>query len=238
MSDAARSGWRIVPLGDRALCIELGQGVDLALSARARAAAQQLRLAALPGVSDVVPAFTTVALHYWPEAVGGESPYDQLRKRVEEVLARGISTEGTVPRIVEVPVCYGGEFGPDLAEVAASCKLTPDEVVALHGASSHVVHMLGFAPGFPYMGGLDARLHVPRRATPRTAVPAGSVAIAKDQSGIYPLEAPGGWNLIGRTPLRLFRATAERPCLLEPGDEVRFVAISPDRFRALAEQVK
>ena len=138
-------------------------------------------------------------------------------------------------RVVEVPVCYGGDFGPDLAEVAVACDLTPDDVIARHAPSPHVVHMLGFAPGFPYMGGLDARLTVPRRATPRTAVPAGSVAIARDQSAIYPFEAPGGWNLIGRTPLRLFRPTTQPPCLLEPGDEVRFVPISSVQYHRLKE---
>jgi inhibitor of KinA len=219
-SSLAGSAWRIVPLGDRALIVELGQRVDPAISARARAVAEHLLRARLPGVTDVVPAFTTVGIHYRPEAI----------------LARGIAPQGAAARVVEVPVCYGGEFGPDLAEVAAACKLTPDEVIALHAASPHVVHMLGFAPGFPYMGGLDARLGVPRRATPRTAVPAGSVAIARDQSAIYPLEAPGGWNLIGRTPLRLFRPAADPPCLLQPGDEVRFMAIAPERFRSLQEQ--
>jgi inhibitor of KinA len=226
------SAWPIVPLGDRGLCIEVGQRVDAETSARARAVARALELAALPGVSDVVPTFTAVALHYRPELVGGETPFEALRGRVEAVLAQGVSTDGAVARVVEVPVCYDG---PDLAEVATACNLTTEEVVALHVASAHVVHMLGFAPGFPYMGGLDARLHVPRRATPRTAVPAGSVAIARDQSGIYPLEAPGGWNLIGRTPLRLFDPMGDPPCLLAPGDEVRFVAISPQQFQALAE---
>jgi KipI family sensor histidine kinase inhibitor len=236
-SSLAGSAWRIVPLGDRALIVELGQRVDPAISARARAVAEHLLRARLPGVTDVVPAFTTVGIHYRPEALaGGGTPHGRMREQVEAILARGIAPQGAAARVVEVPVCYGGEFGPDLAEVAAACKLTPDEVIALHAASPHVVHMLGFAPGFPYMGGLDARLGVPRRATPRIAVPAGSVAIARDQSAIYPLEAPGGWNLIGRTPLRLFRPAADPPCLLQPGDEVRFMAIAPERFRSLQEQ--
>jgi inhibitor of KinA len=239
-SDAASpsmdAAWHIAPLGDRALVIEFGQRVDRDISARARAFAEQLLRVSLPGVTDVVPAFTTVALHYRPESfAGGEGPYQQLRKQVEAILARGIASERTATRLVDVPVCYGGEFGADLEEVARVCKLTPDEVIALHAASPHVVYMLGFAPGFPYLGGLDPRLGVPRRATPRTTVPLGSVAIARDQSVIYPVETPGGWNLIGRTPLRLFRPESEPPCLLQPGDEVRFVPISLEQFRALED---
>ena len=233
------SGCVIAPLGDRALVIEFGQRVDRAISARAQALTQQLLREPIAGVTDVVPAFTTVALHYRPEAfAGGEAPhapYAQLRALVEAILARGVALEQASTRVVEVPVCYGGDCGADLAEVAAACGLTPDELITLHAASPHVVFMLGFAPGFPYMGGLDARLAVPRRATPRTNVPAGSVAIARDQSAIYPLEAPGGWNLIGRTPLRLFNPAAQPPCLLQPGDEVRFVPISREQFRATEE---
>jgi KipI family sensor histidine kinase inhibitor len=237
-ADAHNAGgaWQIAPLGDRALIVEFGQRVEREISARARAVAQQLLRTPLPGVTDVVPAFTTVALHYRPEAfTGTQAPYEQLRDQVEALLARGVASEHDATRVIEVPVCYGGEFGPDLAEVATLCKLGPDEVIALHAASPHVVYMLGFAPGFPYLGGLDPRLGVPRRATPRTAVPLGSVAIARDQSVIYPLETPGGWNLIGRTPLRLFRPQREPPCLLQPGDDVRFVPISLERYRALEE---
>lgn len=223
------SDWRIEPLGDRGLIVRFGEHVDAQISERARAVARQLLAAPIDGVSDVVPAFTTLALHYRPEALG-DAPYERLRGEVETILQRGIATGQTAARVVEIPVCYGGEFGPDLAEVAAACGLGIDDVIARHAASPHVVHMLGFAPGFPYMGGLDARLTVPRRATPRTAVPAGSVAIARDQSAIYPLEAPGGWNLIGRTPLRLFDPKAEPPCLLQPGDQVRFVPIPPEQF--------
>lgn len=230
----ANGAWHIAPLGDRALVIEFGQRVDRDISARARAVAGHLLRTPLPGVTDVVPAFTTVALHYRPAAfAAGEAPYEQLRRQVEAILAGGVGSERSAMRVVEVPVCYGGEFGPDLDEVAAACALTADDVIALHAASPHVVFMLGFAPGFPYLGGLDARLSVPRRATPRTAVPVGSVAIARDQSVIYPLETPGGWNLIGRTPLRLFRPHSEPPCLLQTGDEVRFVAIAPERYREL-----
>lgn len=137
---------------------------------------------------------------------------------------------------VEIPVCYGGEYGPDLDALAEHARLSRDEVIGRHVAAGYTVAMLGFAPGFPYLLGLDPALHVPRRADPRTRVPAGSVAIGGAQTGIYPRELPGGWNLIGRTPLVLFDPDRDPPCLLAPGDRVRFCAISAEEFAALAER--
>jgi inhibitor of KinA len=226
------SAWRIAPLGDRALIVEFGQVVDAAVNARVRAAARAVTQAVWPEVTDVVPAFASLALHFQP-AAGGRSPYESLCARVDALLAQvEPDAEDGAARAVEVPVCYGGEFGPDLDEVARACGLDADEVVARHVASPHVAFMLGFAPGLPYLGGLDEKLAVPRRASPRTAVPAGSVAIAREQSIIYPLRTPGGWNLIGRTPLRLFDPAAWPPCRILPGDRVRFVSIAPAEFAA------
>jgi inhibitor of KinA len=132
-----------------------------------------------------------------------------------------------------IPVCYGGEFGPDLAEVAAHAGLDEGATSALHSGAKYRVHAVGFAPGFPYLAGLPGKLHIPRRATPRTRVPAGSIGIGGAQTGVYPLSTPGGWRLIGRTPLRLFRPENEtEPALLRPGDRVRFQAISPEEFAA------
>jgi inhibitor of KinA len=230
------TGWRIAAMGDRCLIIEFGNRVDREINARARAAADFLLANPIPGVVDVVPAFTTVAVHYHPEALadaGGELPHARLRRRIDELLGSGVPIAAETARVIDVPVCYGGDFGPDLGEIARALDLTEQQVIDLHGASPHVVYMLGFAPGFPYLGGLDARLAVPRRATPRTRIPAGSVAIAREQTAIYSLETPGGWNLIGRTPLRLFTPEANPPCLLRVGDRVRFVPISQERFAAL-----
>jgi inhibitor of KinA len=135
---------------------------------------------------------------------------------------------------VELPVCYGGEFGPDLEEVAARCGLSAAEVMARHSTAEYRVYMLGFSPGFPYLGGLDPAIAAPRRETPRLRVPAGSVGIAGMQTGIYPQESPGGWQIIGRTPGRLFRPDRAEPCLLGPGDRLRFVPVGPEAFRAAA----
>ena len=130
-------------------------------------------------------------------------------------------------------MCYGGEFGPDLGRVAAQAKLTPEEVIKRHSKATYLVYLIGFAPGFPYLGGLPKELATPRHPKPRMAVPAGSVGIAGEQTGIYPQVTPGGWNLIGATPLPLFRPQAEPPVLLQPGDEVKFKPVGPDEFRRL-----
>ena len=228
---ATPAEWRIVPLGDRCLVVEFEQRVDAAINRKARALADALLARPPQGVVEVVPAFCTVAVYYRPEAFApGPSPFQQLRLAVESVLQASVESPQVAERIVRVPVCYGGEHGPDLDEVATSCGMVPDEVVRAHVASEHVVYMLGFSPGFPYIGGLDERLSLPRRPTPRTRIPAGTVAIARDQTVVYTFETPGGWNLIGRTPMKLFDPLADPPCRLQAGDRIRFYPIPPDEF--------
>lgn len=231
--------WRIEPLGDRCLMLEAGQRVDPRINQAVHALARHLLDHPIEGVTDIVPAFTTVAVHYRPEAFApnpaGESAYRSLHRRLEVILAAGVASRHAEVREVEIPVCYGGKWGPDLDEVATTCGLTPEQVIERHAASPHVVYMLGFAPGFPYMGGLDPSLAMPRRATPRVRIPPGSVAIAREQSAIYTLETPGGWNLIGCTPLALFTPQADPPTLLSPGDRIRFVPITVAAFEAARE---
>ena len=238
MKSTADGGWRIRPMGECCLIIELGLKVDTATNRLVHAVADALQAHPPEGVIDIVPCFTTVALHYRPEALEhvSASPYQQLKDAVETILGSGITAQRHTARIVEIPVCYGGEFGPDLVEVAAACRLAPDQVVTLHGASESIVFMLGFAPGHPYAGGLDPEIAVPRRATARTSVSEGTVAIANGQTVIYPMQSPGGWNLIGRTPLKLFDPASTPPCLLQPGDQLRFVAISRQQFDAIRER--
>lgn len=240
MNPLSNDSWRIHAMGDRAMIIELGDRVDPQINQTVRAVADALLAAPLEGVIDVVPAFTTVTIHYRPEDVetagGDELPHRTVSRWLESVLKRGVTAESEGARIVEVPVCYGGDFGPDLNDVAEKCKLTPTQVIELHAASPHLVYMLGFAPGFPYLGGLDERLAMPRRATPRTRVPAGTVAIAREQTAIYSIETPGGWNLLGRTPVTLFTPRSDPPCLLRPGDRVRFVPIPLERYNTLLAQ--
>ena len=218
----AASPLTIEPLGDSCLVVRIGTGIDAFTSRAVAAAIASLAAAALPGVIDITPTFNTVAVVFDPLRAdpGGLSG---------AILARLRSLEGAVPAtgaIVEIPVAYGGDDGPDLAAVAAHARLDPEEVVRLHAAADHVVGMIGFAPGFPYLLGLPAALAIPRRATPRTRVPAGSVAIAERQTGIYPRTSPGGWHVIGRTPRAMFDADRDPPALLRAGDVVRFVPVA------------
>jgi inhibitor of KinA len=211
----------IDPVGDAALLVTMGDTIDLAINRRVHALANLLMSESFPGLGECVPAYVSVLVHYDPLIL----TYDQLTELVESRLAGLVIDAQWQPRVMEVPVVYGGESGPDLDFVSRHSGLTQAEVIALHSADEYPVYMMGFTPGFPYLGGMDRRLACPRLETPRTRIPAGSVGIAGEQTGIYPLESPGGWRIIGRTPLRLFDIHREPPCLLAPGDVVRFVSI-------------
>lgn len=207
-------------LSDSALLLTLGDEMDPRVNRRVHALAARLTLRRLAGVSECVPAYASIAVHYDPLMVDEDRVAEWLRREAagaEEDAARG-------SRRVEVPVRYGGEAGPDLPLVAELCGLSPAGVVRLHTATEYTVYMMGFTPGFAYMGILDERLRVPRLASPRTRVPAGTVAIAAAQTGVYPLDSPGGWRLIGRTDLALIDVEREPPFLFMPGDVVRFVS--------------
>jgi KipI family sensor histidine kinase inhibitor len=208
----------IHPLGDAALCCTLPAPVSLAQQQRIWQLAAGL--ARVDGVQELIPGMNNLTLVFDPlltEAAGLEHAARTLWARPPRSRALG--------RIVEIPVRYGGDDGPDLDDVAAHCGLTADEVVRRHAATEYCVYFIGFQPGFAYLGGLDPSLHTPRRAEPRVAVPAGSVGIGGAQTGVYPLATPGGWQLIGRTSVALFDPRAEPPTLLAPGDRVRFVAV-------------
>lgn len=227
---------QIRPLGDSALMVELGDSIDEPTHRRVQAAWRALEAERLPGVSETVPAYTSVTLFYDPwQAVQAGAPEadvvgwmsDRVRERLKNPPS---AAKKTKPRLVEVPVCYGGDFGPDLGRVAQQAGIFPDDVVKRHSGANYQVYLLGFSPGFPYLAGLPKNLATPRHAKPRMSVPPGSVGIAGEQTGIYPQSTPGGWNLIGRTPLRLFRPELSPPVLLQAGDEVRFRSITPDQF--------
>ncbi|MGH7447640.1 MAG: 5-oxoprolinase subunit PxpB, partial [Longimicrobiales bacterium] len=210
---------RILPLGDSALLIELGNAIDAATHARVRTAFEALAAAALPGVLDIVPAYTGLAVHYEPLTFAPEaSPYDEARRGALAVLTDLVVASLPQGRLVEIPVRYGGPDGPDLDHVARHTRLSAAEVAALHASVEYTVYMIGFAPGFAYLGGLPPRLATPRRSSPRQAVPAGSVGIAGAQTGIYPLVSPGGLQIIVRKDERLFRPELIPPTLLRIGD--------------------
>ena len=228
---------RLTPLGDRAVIIEVATTIGDAAHALVLAVMKRLTTDPFAGMVELVPAFTSVAVYYDPAVVartsGGATPYAHVEAEIRTRLDRLDAAALDEGRDIEIPVTYGGELGPDLEEVARHAGLTEDEVVAIHSGASYRVYMIGFNPGFPYLGGLDDRLATPRRSTPRTLVPASSVGIGGPQTGIYPLDSPGGWQIIGRTPLRLFRPDRDPPTLLEVGDRVRFRRIDRDEFAEL-----
>lgn len=228
------------PLGDRALVLELGSRAEPATIARIRALAEHLSRQGLAGVLDIVPALTTIGIHYdpevWYDASSAHAPYETLVDRIRQSLLDLASLDVSEGPLHEIPVCYEADFGEDLASLATACGLSTEQVIEIHSAAVYSVYMIGFAPGFSYLGPLDERLALSRRETPRPRVAAGSVAVANQYTGIYPAALPGGWHIIGRTPLRLFDLSRDKPSLLSAGDRVRFSPVSAAQFRKLQRQ--
>jgi inhibitor of KinA len=212
---------------------EFGEKLDLEVNQSLQALAAALRAHALPWIRDVVPALCGIAVHFDPDHPELPTPVLEKFEALLQEAFKSASKFEDSGRVVEVPVCYDPDFALDLEEVASLTRVARLDVRKLHAASKHLVLMVGFSPGQPYIGGLDARLSVPRRATPRTQIPAGSVGIANAQTCVYPYETPGGWNIIGRTPLRLFDPAREPASLFAPGDRVRFIPVSRDEFEKL-----
>ncbi|UOD50669.1 5-oxoprolinase subunit PxpB [Orrella daihaiensis] len=222
--------------GDRCLMIDLGDQIDQAVGLRCLTLADSLRQASLPGVLDIVPSFTAVAIYFEPSTVIGDDPVAYLTGVVQDIIGQIAEGAQLTARRIQIPVCYGDKHGPDLEDVAKRMGLSPEEVVQAHHGSICRVYMIGFAPGHPYIGIHDERFALPRREVPRTALPAGSLGIANRQSTIYPNVLPGGWHIIGATPLRLFNAKAAQPTLLMPGDEIEFVPIDDHQFDEIKAQ--
>jgi inhibitor of KinA len=212
---------------------EFGDKLDLELNRSLQALAVALRARALPWIRDVVPALCGIAVHFDPyHPALPASVLEYFHELLEESFKSAAKFEDS-GRMVEVPVCYDREFGLDLSEVSEITSISINEIAKRHAKTQHWVLMVGFSPGQPYIGGLDPKLSVPRRATPRTRMPMGSVAIANAQTGVYPYETPGGWSIIGRTPLTVFDPARDPASLFAPGDQVRFIPISRDEFERL-----
>ncbi len=222
---------RFLPCGDTALTVELGDRVDPAVNALVLALADRVEAAAVPGIVELVPTFRSLTIHYDPLTVA----QSELEARLRPLLS-GLSAAGRSGRLWRIPVCYHDSVAPDLAEVAGRTGLKPERVVELHASATYHVYMVGFLPGFPYIGELPRELVLPRRENPRTAVPAGSVAVATTLTSVYTLESPGGWHLIGRTPALLWDRARDPPVLLAAGDRVRFLPISLEDYAALASR--
>ena len=220
---------RFLPCGDTALAVELGDAVDRRVSALVLALAERVKAAAIAGIVEAVPTFRSLLIHYDPLTV----PQAELKRRLAPLLS-GLAALEKPGRSWRIPVCYHESVAPDLGEVAERTGLSPDQVAERHSAIAYHVYMVGFLPGYPYLGDLPPELVLPRRDTPRTAVPAGSVAIATALTAVYALESPGGWHLIGRTPALLWDRRRDPPAVLSAGDAVRFEPISRGEYEALA----
>jgi KipI family sensor histidine kinase inhibitor len=220
--------------GDQGLLVEYGDVIDLDVNRKVRSMAIVLEKNIPAGVKEIIPTYRSLLIVYDPLMTNPTLLTETLILLEESLPGIEIPPPGTV----NIPVCYGGEFGPDIEFVAESHQITVDEVIRLHTEPEYPIYMIGFTPGFPFLGGLPEVLHTPRLETPRTLVPEGSVGIANNQTGIYPVASPGGWQLIGRTPLKLFAPERPNPFLYQAGDRIKFNAISPEEYAKLEESSK
>lgn len=230
-TEVQASSFQIASIADHALYIDFGEVIDVAVNRRVTALYKRIADEAIPGVTGLVPTYRALTVAYDCTRIRQSS----LREHVERLLAASDAAAESV-RCWEVPVAYGGDQGIDLIDLAARHGLDPEEVIHVHSSARYRVYMIGFMPGFAYLGGLDERLHTSRRESPRLKVPAGSVSIGGMQTAVASIEAPSGWHLIGRTPARSFVPSRSEPFLFQAGDEIRFVAIDGDEFRALQAQ--
>ncbi|PYV90016.1 MAG: allophanate hydrolase [Acidobacteria bacterium] len=218
---------RYLASGDRMVLVEFPEEISQEVNSQVHEMAAVVETTRIPGVAEWVPAYRTLGIVYNPM----ETSFRSLIESLEQIEGLGGQAQAGRSRRIEIPVSYGGEMGPDLDFVAQHNQLTTDEVIRLHTASEYLVYLLGFTPGFPYLGGMAPEIAAPRLAEPRSHVPAGSVAIGGSQTGIYPIESPGGWRIIGRTPLKLFDLSRNSPFLLKAGDSVRFRSITLEEFQ-------
>ena len=224
---------RLVPVGEAALLVEFGQRIDDAVNERVHALAADLAKSDYPWLVDLTPAFASLLVCYDPLQIEFAALCELVRCR----LAAVAGGNAAVRRVVEIPVCYQDEFAPDMADMEKLTGLDREEIIALHSGRDYKIYMLGFLPGFPYLGGLDERIAAPRLDSPRVRIEPGSVGIGGAQTGVYPLASPGGWRLIGRTPLALYDPDREQPVFYQAGDLIRFVPINREEFAALQADV-
>ncbi len=227
--------YHIYPCGDHAITIQLGDEISVSVNQKLLAIFHHLKQNSIEGVKDMIPAYNTLTLVYDLALLKKKYPvrsvYDKISMQLQKAATMIITEVPTASRLVNIPVCYDPSLAPDIISLSEMHQLTVDEAIQLHTAKIYRVYMIGFLPGFAYMGSVDEKINTPRLSKPRTQVPAGSVGIAGEQTGIYPFDSPGGWQLIGQTPIAMFDAKKETPCYLQPGDEVKFHAISIDEFK-------
>ena len=226
---------RFLIAGDSSICAEFGNEISKEINAQIRAFNILLKESGIAGIVETIPAYRSLLIQYDPGVIS----YKSLEGKLKKLLARLDSVEIPPSEVLEVPVLYGGEeMGPDLKFVAENAKMSEEEVIKLHSEPEYLIYMLGFTPGFTYLGGLNDAIETPRLKTPRVKIPAGSVGIAGKQTGVYPIDSPGGWQLIGRTPLKMYDADREKPILPEAGQYIKFVPIDRAEFDRIAAEVE
>ncbi len=230
----ASSEIRFEPASDQTLLLYFGENISLTIHHKIAKFLQLFAARRIPGILNLQPAYTSVLVKFDPRT----RTHAEIETSLRDLLRRLDEAKLPKPRVREIPVCYGDEFGPDLNDVAEFHNVSPDDVIRLHSSASYTVYFLGFVPGFAYLGGLPEQLATPRLVVPRKSVPAGSVAIGGNQTGVYPTSTPGGWRLLGKTPLKLFDPSAAHASFFELGDGVRFVPINSNEFARLAAKFK
>lgn len=224
---------KIMTAGDSSLLIQFGNAIDPDINARIAATVSLMKEQHIEGVVDFIPAFCSLLINYDPRVIS----YGEFYERIERILSIEIAAGARKKRVFEIPVCYGGSCGPDLPAIAEHAGLSEKEVIEIHSSADYLIYMLGFLPGFTYLGGLDERIHTPRLANPRIRIPAGSVGIGGSQTGIYPMDSPGGWQLMGMTPVKTYDPEREVPILVEAGDYIRFVPVDEAEYKRIEEAV-
>jgi len=219
--------------GDSALVMEFGNSISEDINRKIRSMGYAIENGKIDGITEIVPTYRSLMVHYNPMTI----EYDILVQELKVLENELENIELPAPRVYEIPTLYGGKYGPDIENVAKHNGLTVEQVIGIHTSKDYLIYMLGFTPGFPYLGGMDERIATPRLANPRTKIHAGTVGIAAAQTGIYPIESPGGWQLIGRTPLKLYHPFREKPILLKAGNFVRFIAIDRKEYQRIQAEV-
>ena len=226
-------GFRFLRNGDKAITMELGDCVDEQINRHVTAICRQLQSLDTDGILDVIPTFRSLTVCYEPDVISDWN----IKRLLKRCYRKSGNAESAAHRVVCIPVCYGGAYGPDLADVAAFHGVSEEQVIQMHSGRDYLIYMLGFLPGFAYLGGLDKMLATPRLDSPRVRIEPGSVGIGGEQTGIYPMASPGGWRLIGRTPLSLYDAEKENSVPYEAGEYIRFVPITPEQYEQIASEV-
>lgn len=219
--------------GDSSILVEFGNEISPEINARIAATVNIIRDQHILGIVDMIPTYCSLLINYDVRVIR----YEELKKRIKAILRADIKGSSGKKRIYEIPVCYGGEYGPDMEFICKNAGLSEEEVIAIHSSKDYLIYMLGFLPGFTYLGGLDERIHTPRLSNPRLKIPAGAVGIGGSQTGIYPMESPGGWQLMGSTPVKTYDPDRAVPILVEAGEYIRFVPVDEAEYKRIAELV-